>query len=612
MAKRHLTLNIGAADIELAEFESSGSSLTLVNYGTAALAAPLDSGSAGTILVPAIMEIVREKGIKPGKVAISLSGQTVFPRTAAIPAAGGGDRFEQLVRYEIEQNVPFPIDEMVCDRAVLGDTEAGDKSVMIVAAKIDQVEAVTDAVASAGFQPEIVDVAPLALVNLVKASGGDAAGCAVVLDIGAKTTTLVIVEGEKIYNRSIPVAGNAITKEIAQILGCSQEEAEQVKRESAYVSMGGVVEDEDETLDRISKACRAVMTRINAEVTRSINFYRSQQGGGTPARLYLTGGSSLLPQTDAFFADSLQIEVAYLNPFEIVGVGAGLDQSALESDGMLLAAVSGVALHAAGRAEVCVNLMPPSVVEARAEVARIPFVAVGSLSLAAAAACWYFASVSNTARLEEEAAAVASEADRLESVQRRIDKAAADEAEAWAAATNLASRLSLRAAAVERMKFVRAAIEPELWIARWREGTEKTSVPGKDARGRETTIEKEVPLVRVTVRGWKDLVEKLVERESMVAAAPEPEKQEKPEDVEAAEGAEDQDGAEKPEAAAAPAPRRREARKLTAGMIVVRRLEASGEFVPGSVRIIDGRSLGKDGCLEQFTVEMQFKEPEYK
>ena len=606
MAKRHLTLNIGAADIELAEFESSGSSLTLVNYGVAALAAPLDSGNAETILAPAIMEIVREKGIKPGKVAISLSGQTVFPRTAAIPAAGGSDRFEQLVRYEIEQNVPFPIDEMVCDRAVLGDTEAGDKSVMIVAAKIDQVEAVTSAVASAGFTPEIVDVAPLALVNLVKACGGDADGCAVVLDIGAKTTSLVIVEGEKIYNRSIPVAGNAITKEIAQILGCTPEEAEQAKRESAYVSMGGVVEDDDETLDRISKACRAVMTRINAEVVRSINFYRSQQGGGVPARLYLTGGSSLLPQTDAFFADSLQIEVAYLNPFELIGAGRAVDQTALESDGMLLAAVSGVALHAAGRAAVEVNLMPPSVVEARAEVARIPFVAAGSIALAAAAACWYFASVSDTARLEEEAAAVASEADRLESVQRRIDKSAEEEADAWAAATNLASRLSLRSAAVERVKSVRAAIEPELWIAKWREGVEKISVPGKDSRGRDTTVEKEVPLVRATVRGWKDLVEKLVERESMIKTPEKPEAGENPESAEKAAGAEA--GAEAP----APAPRRHEARKLTAGMIVVRRLEAMGEFVPGSVRIIDGRSLGKDGCLEQFTVEMQFKEPEYK
>ena len=32
---------------------------------------------------------------------------------------------QQMVRYEIEQNIPFPIDEIVCDRQVLGDTETG-------------------------------------------------------------------------------------------------------------------------------------------------------------------------------------------------------------------------------------------------------------------------------------------------------------------------------------------------------------------------------------------------------------------------------------------------------------------------------------------------------
>ena len=585
MAKKILTLNIGAADIELAEFAASGGKLELVNYGVAALAAPPDADNAFAVLPPAILEIVREKGIKPGRVAISLSGQMVFPRVASIPASGG-ERFEQLVRYEIEQNVPFPIDEMVCDRAVLGDTESGEKSVMIVAAKVAQVEAMAAAVASVGFVPEMVDVAPVALVNLAKAAGGDAGGCCVVLDIGARTSSLVIVEGEKIYNRSIPVAGNAITKEISQILGCTQEEAERVKRENAYVSLGGAVEDEDETLDRISKACRAVMTRIHAEISRSINFYRSQQGGGAPARLYLAGGTSLLPQTDAFFADSLQIEVAYLNPFEVVSASSSLDAAALEADAVLLVSAAGVALHAAGRAAVAIDLMPPSLVEARAEFARIPFVAVGATAAIAAAACFYFSAMSDTSRLEEENAAVSAEATRLENVQRGIDAAAADEQAAVAAATNLASRLARRSVAVSRLHLVRAALEPELWIAKWEDTVAKTQTTVRDIRGRETTVEKETPVTRVTVRGWKDLVGRLVERESTIK-----------EDAPEGDGAPSAGGTG------------RSAGKLTAGMIVVKRLESSGVPVPGSVKIVEGRNLGKDGCLEQFVVEMQFKEP---
>ncbi|MBR1920896.1 MAG: pilus assembly protein PilM, partial [Kiritimatiellae bacterium] len=305
MAKRYLTLDIGASAVKLAEYEGGRGGLTLVNYGVAPLAAPLETGGADAVLLPAIQAIAREKGIRPGPVAVSVSGQMVFPRFASIAAAGGADKFDQQVLFEIEQNIPFPIDEMVCDRQILGESENGETAVMIVAAKTDQLEDIAAAVGGAGFTPELVDVAPLALTNVLWASGAAADECCVILDIGAKTTSLVIVDGNRLYNRSIPVAGNTITKEIAAALGCSQDEAEQVKMEGAYVALGGVVEDDDALRDRVSKVCRAVMTRLHAEISRSINFNRSQQGGRVPARLYLAGGTSLLPQVDRFFAESL-------------------------------------------------------------------------------------------------------------------------------------------------------------------------------------------------------------------------------------------------------------------------------------------------------------------
>ena len=95
MAKRILALDIGASSVKLAEYEGGRGGLTLVNYGIAALAASLDAGNAGALLSPALLEIVREKGIKPGPVNVSISGQMVFPRFASIPAAGGSDKFDQ-------------------------------------------------------------------------------------------------------------------------------------------------------------------------------------------------------------------------------------------------------------------------------------------------------------------------------------------------------------------------------------------------------------------------------------------------------------------------------------------------------------------------------------
>ena len=468
MAKKFLTLNIGAATVELAEYEQGAKgALTLVNYGTAALTAPLDGGNAGTILSPALLEIVREKGIKPGPVALSISGQMAFQRFAAIPMAGGEEKFEQMVRYEIEQNVPFPIDEMVCDRQVVGDTENGDKSVLIVAAKLDQVEEITSAIISVGFTPELVDVAPLALTNAIRHANPSDEGCSVVLDIGAKTTSLVIAEGDKLYNRSIPVAGNTITKEIAAALGCTTEEAEQFKRERGYVSLGGVTEDEDEAVDRISKVCRAVLTRLNAEISRSINFYRSQQGGGAPSRMYLTGGSALLPQVDQFFAESLGIEVAFFNPFEAIAVGPKVDAASLESDGALIASTAGLAVHMAGSARFAINLLPPALVQERAEKAKIPVLIGAGVAVVAALALVMLAVNHETAVIEAQRDAVKSRVDGLSAFDKKVVTAQEGVDAALAEAGEFRKLLAARSTAVQRINAVRAALVPGMWIERW-------------------------------------------------------------------------------------------------------------------------------------------------
>ena len=485
MAKRFQTLNIGAATVELAEYEAGAKgALTLVGYGTAALSAPVDAENADTVLGPALGEVVRSSGIRPGKVALSVAGQMAFQHFAAIPAAGGDERFEQMVRYEIEQKVPFPIDEMVCDRQVLGDTPSGDKSVMIVAAKADQVEALTTALQGAGFSPELVDVAPIALTNAVRhASGGDES-CVVLLDIGAKTTSLVIVEGDVVYNRSIPVAGNAITKEISAALGCSSEDAEQLKMERGYVSAGGVTEDEDEVTDRVSKVCRAVLTRLVAEISRSINFYRSQQGGSAPVALYLTGGSALLPQIDAFFAESLGLEVAFFNPFEFIGVGPKVDASALEADWARLASTAGLALHLAGEAHFRVNLLPQSIVAERAEKAKIPFVAAAGVALVAGLVLAMLGFDNGAEALSARRDAAAAKASELDGFSKKV-KAAEDRVEGERAAADAFRRLLAgRTAATQRMASIRDSLAPGMWLEKWEDG-------------------------RITVRYWKDRIKDL-------------------------------------------------------------------------------------------------------
>jgi len=560
---RFLTLNIGASKATLAEYALSGKhSLTLTAYGSAEMpVVDADATSMGAALTPAIHAIMREKGIKSAPLMLSLSGQMVFPRFAKFPASAP-DRLEELVRYEIEQNVPFPIDEIVSDHQFLGQTSEGEEAAMIVAAKLDQVTAVTDAVRAAGLKPTVVDVAPMAIYNTLFASYPALDGCNVILDIGSKTTNLILIEGTKIYNRSISIAGNTITKDIAQAFGCTIEEAEQLKLERGYVSLGGVIEDEDEIGDRISKVIRTVLTRLHAEISRSINFYRSQQGGSAPSRLFLTGGSAILPQLDEFFSDTLQIEVGYLDPFQRISIGPKIDKAALEGDVFSLAESAGLALRAADLAAMKIDLMPPELIREAQAMKRIPFFVVGAVSFLAALGVGIFAQTQATEVARAETDVVSARTAKLGTLDSKL-KAEQDAVRSkMETCDEFATLLWKRPEALVRLRAVREALVPGMWISEW---SPIAPVDVKDARGRVTAKGREG--VRITVRGWSD---ELAKAEASWAEA--------------------NDG-----------------KKSTSAEIVQSQLKRSYITVADTVKIVSQKDV--KGCLVEFAIKMEFASP---
>ena len=100
------------------------------------------------------------------------------------------------------------------------------------------------------------------------------------------------------------------------------------------------------------------MTKLHAELTRSINFYRSQQNGSKPTRLLLCGGSSIMPEMDSFLKEKLGIEVEYLNPFRSVAVSNHIPADEVGGKMHLLGEVTGLALRWAYSCPMEINLMP--------------------------------------------------------------------------------------------------------------------------------------------------------------------------------------------------------------------------------------------------------------
>ncbi|MCB1101394.1 MAG: pilus assembly protein PilM, partial [Kiritimatiellae bacterium] len=172
MAKgqRILALDVGASTVKIAEFTSlKAGTIELTNFGVSSLGLdPAHEGDRLVHITATVKELMQECGIKPGPALISVSGQSVFSRFVKLPPVDK-DKVYQIILYEAQQNVPFPINEVVWDYQLIGGAE-GDIDVMLAAIKADIIVGLSDAVEQAGLITDLVDVAPMALYNCFRYS----------------------------------------------------------------------------------------------------------------------------------------------------------------------------------------------------------------------------------------------------------------------------------------------------------------------------------------------------------------------------------------------------------------------------------------------------------
>lgn len=425
---RILSLSLGTQTIGLAEFKTGqNGGLVLSAYETRELLA--DPAADATRLAQTKLvldEIVQKRKIKGQKVNYAVSSQSVFTRFVKLPSVGE-EQVDQIVGFEAQQNVPYPIDEVVWDYQLVDSGDASQVEVVIVAVKADLLDDINDSVEQTGLKTTLVDVAPMAVYNAFRYNYSDITGSSLVIDIGSRTTNLIFIEPHKVFSRSIPNGGSTITQQIAKEFSEAFQIAEERKKRDGFVSLGGAyAEPDDPDVARVSKMIRNSMTRLHAEIARSISFFRSQQGGSAPERVYLSGGSTSLPYMREFFQEKFQLPVEFFNPMRNVAVGTGLNLDEISRNAHRMGELVGLALRGTSDCPMELNLRPAKVVRRHAVAVKRPFLIVAGLCALLALGAWwqYFEqSAKVTAAATEKLAPKVSE---LQNYEKKINTAKAD------------------------------------------------------------------------------------------------------------------------------------------------------------------------------------------
>jgi type IV pilus assembly protein PilM len=355
---------------------------------------------AAELVRAALAEFVSRNDLAGSRVAVSAPGQAGLAKFIKLPPLEA-KKIPDIVKYEANQQIPFPLDQVVWDwqRLATGVEEGGfvmDAEVALFAMKREQVAKALAPFEEAGIEVEILQLTPIALANmaifdqlpdLATIDPENPPPSIVLVSMGVDSTDLVVTNGLRIWQRSMPIGGGSFTKAIVQDLQYTFAKAEKEKRNAIKASDPKAV----------FKAMRPVFNQFASELQRSLNYFTGADRTATIGKVYLLGNAAKLRGLSDFVAKQLQLEVHRLEKFAALE-GPALAAPAFRDNRLGFGTAYGLALQAAGGASLGTNLLPKEIALDRLVAAKRPWVLAAMLGLLVAGLIhfsgWFLAAAS--------------------------------------------------------------------------------------------------------------------------------------------------------------------------------------------------------------------------
>jgi type IV pilus assembly protein PilM len=309
--KELIGLDIGSSSIKAVEFDWGKKTPKLKHFGMIPLppeaivdGAFMDSAS----IVESIRSLVEGLRIKTKKVAVSISGHSVYIKTINVPTMSEV-QLEESIKWEAEQQIPFDIEDVNLDFQILDEQVSPDQMpVLLVAAKKDMINDYTAVIEEAGLQPTIVDVDVFAIENAFNLNFESPEEEVVALvNIGASVMNINILKrGTSAFTRDISIGGRQITEEIQKRLKMTYEEAESLKVKER---------DAGAQNPEVEKIIQGTAEQLATEVRRSLEFFAASSSGGEIKKIFLSGGCAKIQMLPGLIEERISMPVEVFNPF---------------------------------------------------------------------------------------------------------------------------------------------------------------------------------------------------------------------------------------------------------------------------------------------------------
>jgi type IV pilus assembly protein PilM len=331
-------LDISSSSLKLVELGQSASGHYVVNrVGQQALEEGLVvEGEVERFdeVAEAVRRLVLRSGTKIRRVAMALPQASVITRKITVPAGLREDEMELQVESEVNQYVPFSMDEVSLDYCVVGPspTAPDELEVMVAASRKDKVRDRQALAEAAGLEPAVLDIeshaSRLAITRWAACLPRQGKGAVIALfEIGADSTGLkVLSNDELLYDRDQAFGGAQLTKLIAQQYGFSLAQAERHKIEGTLPS--SYLDLHEPYVDSVAQ-----------EMGRALQYFFTSTAPHQVDHVLLAGGTAILAGLADRVREVTGIDCMVVNPFDSMHMGSGVspDRLAREAPSYLVA-----------------------------------------------------------------------------------------------------------------------------------------------------------------------------------------------------------------------------------------------------------------------------------
>jgi len=287
--KSILGIDIGTTNIKIAQITSKDNVHTLDTYGLVNASFNIDETKeesiAKTVLI--LRNLIEKSGVSTNKIVASLPNSAVFTSVIELPPLKESE-LKTAIEFEAKKYVPLPITEMTLSWSTIEKLPDGKTRILLTAVPNNILRSYLKIFQQAKLEPVALEIEALALI---RALIGDDKGSILIVDVGARSTHLNIVEnGNLLLTRNIPMGGDTITQKIAESLKISMVRADQFKKDFGLTQS-----------NLIPESIKPILANIKSEAKQLQGIYQAR--GKKFDKIMIVGGTANLPGLNEFFAD---------------------------------------------------------------------------------------------------------------------------------------------------------------------------------------------------------------------------------------------------------------------------------------------------------------------